>query len=164
MSAIQQTPADASAPARDALTAEPAAAFSIQLRLNEQYVQVVDFDLEAATQLVVDEPPPLGWNAGPNPTRLLGAAVGSCLGASLLFCLRKSRVAVHDLRTTVEGTLVRNERGRLRIGSLRVHLAPGVAAEDRARLARCTELFEDFCIVTQSVREGMAVALEVAPA
>ena len=137
--------------------------FSLVLRLREHYVQVVDFDLTAVTPLVVDEPTPLGWEQGPNPARLLGAAMGSCLGASLLFCLRKARIDVRDLRTTVEGTMVRNERGRLRVGSVRVHLHPTVAEADRERMARCLGLFEDFCVVTESVRHGIDVTVDVAP-
>jgi len=87
--------------------------------------------------------------------------VGSCLSASLLYCLRKSRVEVAELRTKVEGTIVRNERGRLRIGGLRVRLAPEVTQEQRERMGRCLDLFQDFCIVTESVRTGIAVDVEV---
>jgi uncharacterized OsmC-like protein len=136
--------------------------FSLVLRLHDHYMQVADFGLDGVTPLVVDEPEPLGYDRGPNPARLLAASIGSCLGASLLFCLRKSHVEVKDLRTVVTGTLVRNERGRLRIGAIHARLVPTVAEGDLPRLARCTELFEDFCIVTQSVREGLEVNVEVA--
>ena len=138
--------------------------FSIVLRLQDHYAQIVDFGFGGVAPLVIDEPPPLGQGGGPNPARLLAAAVGSCLGASLLYCLRKAHVDVTDLRTTVAGTLVRNERGRLRIGALRVQLAPTVADADRPRLARCLELFEDYCVVTDSVRDGIDIAVEVEPA
>ena len=57
--------------------------------------------------------------------------------------------------------MVRNERGRLRIGEIRVRLAPDVAPEQRERMSRCLELFEDFCTVTQSIRQGIAVNVEV---
>jgi organic hydroperoxide reductase OsmC/OhrA len=56
---------------------------------------------------------------------------------------------------------VRNERGRLRIGGLRVRLAPEVTAEQRERMGRCLDLFQDFCLVTESVRDGIAVDVEV---
>ena len=49
------------------------------------------------------------------------------------------------------------------MGALRVQLAPTVAEADRSRLARCLELFEDYCVVTESVRDGIDVAVEVAP-
>ena len=137
--------------------------FSVVLQLDDLYRQIADFGLDGVPPLVVDEPPPLGTETGPNPARLLGAAVGSCLGASLLFCLRRSHVDVTDLRTTVEGTMIRNEHGRLRIGSLRVSIVPTVAEADRARLGRCMGLFEDFCVVTESVRAGIDVEVEVSP-
>ena len=87
--------------------------------------------------------------------------MGSCLSASLLFCLRKSWADVSGLRTTVDVSLTRNERGRLRIGGIRVRLAPDLAPEQRERLGRCLELFQDYCIVTESVRDGIDVDVEV---
>jgi organic hydroperoxide reductase OsmC/OhrA len=67
------------------------------------------------------------------------------------------------MRTIVSGTLVRDDRGRLRIGGVAVRLHPRVAAEDRERLGRCLELFEEFCVVTQSVRRDIDVQVTVEP-
>ena len=113
--------------------------------------------------IVVDEPAPLGDGAGPNAARLLAAAVGNCLAASLLLCLEKSRVELRDLRATVEGVMERNERGRFRIPSLAVTLEPTVEGEPSPRYDRCLDLFEDFCIVTQSIRKGIDVDVSIAP-
>jgi hypothetical protein len=55
----------------------------------------------------------------------------------------------------------RNDKGRLRISHMTVKMFPQVS--DDARMARCRELFEDFCIVTQSVRNGIPVDVEVYP-
>lgn len=136
-------------------------AFAVNLTLRDGYSFDVEFADGEGPPLIVDELPPLGEANGPNPARLLAAAVGSCLSASLLFCLRKSRIEVAQLRTTVDGTIARNERGRLRISGLRVRLAPDVTAEQRERMGRCLDLFQDFCIVTESVRDGIAVDVEV---
>lgn len=137
--------------------------FSITLDWRGGYGFEVDFENAAIPSLLTDEPPPLGEGAGPNPARLLAAAVGNCMSASLKYCLDRSRVELLDLKTHVEGTMVRNERGRLRIGELRVRLEPTLADGDAERMGRCLELFEDFCIVGQSVKEGIPLAVAVEP-
>jgi organic hydroperoxide reductase OsmC/OhrA len=137
--------------------------FTLTLDGGDGYEQIARFDLESASPLIIDEPAPLGGGAAPNPARLLGAAIGSCLGASLLFCLRKARIDVRGVHTTVHGSLVRNERGRLRVGRVAVRLEPMVPAEQHDRIPRCVEVFEDFCIVTASVRQGIDVEVEVVP-
>lgn len=137
--------------------------FELRLAREEGFRFTVDFGQDGVPDLVVDEPPPLGEGAGPNPTRLLAAAIGDCLSASLLFCLQKRRVPVEAMQGTVEGTVVRNEAGRLRVGGLRVRLEPTVSAEHRDRIERCLDVFEDFCIVTQSVRSGIDVEVTVEP-
>ncbi|HUF25562.1 MAG TPA: hypothetical protein VMM18_01175 [Gemmatimonadaceae bacterium] len=55
------------------------------------------------------------------------------------------------------------EAGRLRIGEIKVRLAPEIAEADVPRMTRCLEVFEDYCVVTQSVREGLEVSVQVAP-
>lgn len=138
--------------------------FHLTLTREDGYRFRVDFDQEGMGVLLTDEPPPVGGGQGPNPVRLVAAAVGNCLAASLLFCLGKARVETGEVRARVEGTLVRNERGRLRIGELRVVLEPEIASEDRFRIGRCLEVFEDYCMVTESVRRGIDVRVEVEPA
>jgi len=135
--------------------------FSVDLELRDGYRFGVDFDQEWVPVLQVDEPPPLGEGQGPNAKLLLAAAAGSCMSSSLLFCLRRARVDVAGMRTRVSGTMVRNERGRLRIGEMKVTLIPSMTPEDAARSARCLELFEDFCVVGESIRAGIPLQVEV---
>lgn len=136
--------------------------FTLRLDLQNGYAFTVQFDQPEVDDLLTDEPPPLGEGRGPNPARLLGAAVGNCLAASLLFCLRKARIEVAGLRATVRGSMTRNEDKRLRIAGLRVRLEPEtVRPEDQDRMGRCFDVFEDFCIVTESVRHGIPVEVQV---
>lgn len=137
--------------------------FSITLRQQEDFRFIVEFDQPGVEPLLVDEPPPLGEGAGPNPARLLAVAVANCLSASLLFCMRKARLNPGTITTTVEATLERDERNRLRIGGLHVSIHPTLGAEDAARVERCVNVFEDFCIVTESVRKGIEVEVDVEP-
>jgi uncharacterized OsmC-like protein len=139
--------------------------FTVTLDWRDDYQFTARFDQPGMPDLATDEPAPLGAGAGPNPARLLATAVANCLAASLLHCLRKSRIDLVRLRATARGSLVRNAAGRLRIGAIQVQLAPALARpEDHDRMARCLDLFEDFCIVTESVRSGLAVAVEVVDA
>ena len=111
--------------------------------------------------MLVDEPEPLGQGRGPNPTRMLAVAVGNCLSASLLFCVGRARIDVRELKTHVDGALMRNEQKRLRIKELRVTISIDVVGTDFDRASRCLELFEDFCTVTASVRKGIPVYVKV---
>lgn len=138
--------------------------FEITMDLVDGYKFRVDFhEEEGVAPLILDEPPPLGSGEGPNAARLLAAAVGNCLSASALYCLRKARIGVHGMRTHVQATVERNDRGRLRIGAIKVQLEPEVDEEDAERMDRCLDIFEDFCLVTASVRSGIEAETEVRP-
>jgi uncharacterized OsmC-like protein len=137
--------------------------FSIALDWKQGYEFAVDFEQEGVPALLTDEPPPLGEGRGPNPARLLAAAVGNCMSASLKFCLDRSRMDLVEMSVRVDGSIVRNERGRFRIASLRVRLEPTLAEADLERISRCLEIFEDFCIVGQSVQQGIEIEVDVVP-
>lgn len=117
----------------------------------------VNFDWEHLEPLLLDEPEPIGHKKGPNAARLLGAAVGNCLSASLLFCLEKSRMELASIHTDVKGFLERNEKGRLRVTRLDVHITIDVPNEQTQRVGRCIEIFEDYCVVTASIKRGIEV-------
>ena len=139
----------------------PGKEFAVTLTLERGYRFAVDAHLPGVAPFAIDEGAPLGEGSAPDPSRVLASAMASCLGSSLLFCLGKSRVTVRGLRVEARGTMTRNERGRLRVGHLAVSLHPDVAPEDAPRMARCLELFEDFCVVTESVRHGIPVDVTV---
>ena len=132
--------------------------FTLKLTREKDYRFNVQFDLAGVPDLQLDEPPPLGGGTGPNASRLLAAAVANCLSASLLFCLGKFKQDPHGVTARVKGEMVRNEQGRLRVGSLAVDLHLEGTVE---RLAHCAEQFEDFCVVTDSVRKGIPVSVRV---
>lgn len=108
-----------------------------------------------------DEPPPLGQGTGPSPAQLLAAAVGNCLSDSLLFALRKFKQAPDPIRTESTAVVDRNAEGRLRVMEIRVRLQIGVPAASLQHLDRALAQFEDFCTVSQSVRQGLPVTVEV---
>ena len=130
----------------------------VTIRLVHDYEFVAEFnDVPGAPSILLDEPPPLGGQQGPKAAALLGAAVGNCLAASLVFCIRKSRMDVDDLTASVTTHVTRNTRGRFRISGIDVELTPQLRDAQGGRVQRCEELFEDFCTVTASVRKGIPV-------
>lgn len=133
----------------------------ISLELGAGYRFNVDFGLGGVPPLATDATPPLGSGAGPDSEMLLMAAVGNCLSASLAFSLRKFRNEGVAMHTTVDGQLARNERGRLRVHSLRVTMRLGVPVASLRLAERALAQYEDFCVVTQSVRVGIPIEARV---
>ncbi len=137
-----------------------ASQFTVHVEQVEGFEFLVRFDKEQFEPLRMDEPTPLGHDAAPNAARILAAAVGNCLSASLVFCLKKANVTTSGVTADVAVEIVRNENRKLRIGTVDVTLHTQLPA-DHPALASCLKTFEDFCIVTQSVRQGIDVAVHV---
>lgn len=134
---------------------------AVRVTQAEGYRFVVSFPDKDYEPIVGDEPAPLSQDAGPNPVRLLGAAIGNCLAASLTFCMSKKGVKLdHGVVGHVTLSLVRNEHKRLRVGAVKVAIeAPEGVPPDV--LEACRSTFEDFCTVTASVRAGIDVSVEL---
>ncbi len=132
--------------------------FSAQLRLLHGYKFEIDFGDPG--KIFSDEPSPLGANGGPNPELLLAAAVANCLAASLLFAVRKYKEDPGLICAIVNGGLKRQE-GRLRIEKLDVSLKLGNNTAALPHIESVLKQFEQFCVVTQSVRQGIEVAVQV---
>ena len=135
--------------------------FTIHLEQEQGYDFRVRFDIDQAETLLMDEPEPLGADHGPNASRLLTAAAANCLSASLMFCLAKADVPNNSIRTEATCTLGRNDKNRLRIARIDVSISAGDELLGSKKLNRCLELFEDFCVVTASLREGVEVGVKV---
>ena len=135
--------------------------FTLHLEHIEGYEFRLKFDWPELPDVTLDEPLPLGNQHGPNASRLLAASVANCLSASLFFCLSKSRTTPRGMKTAVTGSIARNDKGRMRIDRLDAAITLDTDIEQTARLQRCASLFEDYCVVTQSVRQGIPVHVTV---
>jgi len=124
----------------------------------------VRFDDTPAADLMIDESPPIGRDAGPSPARLLGAAIGGCLSSSLLFALRKYKNTPGPIGANVCIDTARNERGRLRVARISADIRLPETAASYAQVERLLAQFEDFCTVTESVRAGVPVDVRVTDA
>jgi len=54
-----------------------------------------------------------------------------------------------------------NDQCRLRVSAVRVELVAHVPEEYRDRFERCRSLFEDYCVVAESLRHGIPVEVTV---
>ncbi|PZO11668.1 MAG: peroxiredoxin [Burkholderiales bacterium] len=133
---------------------------SVSLRQQADYRFDIRFG-DNIPSLIADEPAPLGKGEGPSPAQLLAASVGNCVSDSLLFALRKFKQAPEPLRCEVTAEVGRNPEGRLRILGIHATITLGVAASALEHLDRALAQFEEFCTVTQSVRQAVPVRVTV---
>ena len=138
---------------------------SIQVQLKQK--QDYQFDIHFGNQvpvLMADEPAPVGAGQGPSPVQLLAAAVGNCLSDSLLFALRKFKQSPEPLACDVQAEVGRNAEGRQRVLAIKAVLTLGVPAASLQDLDRVLGTFQEYCTVTQSVGQGIAISVEVVDA
>jgi len=135
---------------------------AVELEQVEKYRFSARYPGEPFGPLIVDEAPPTGGDAGPNPVLSLATAIGHCLSSTLVNTLERAHVPASPLETLVEVEVGRNDRGRLRVRRLSVQIRTGpLQSEDQARFDHCVSIFEDFCTVTGAVREGIPIETRV---
>ena len=137
------------------------ASFSLTVEQESDYVFRIRFDDTGIPDLLTDEPEPLGGGNGPNPSRMLVAAVANCMSASLLFSLRKFKNTPGPLVTKATAHVGRSAEGRLRVERIDAEIALPEMAGSYVQLDRILAQFEQFCVVTESVRTGVAVNVRV---
>ena len=133
----------------------------VTLEQQEDFAFTLRFEDTGLEDWLTDEPPPLGSGRGPNPSRLLLASVANCLVASLLFALRKFKNEPGKLRAEISAKLERNAAGRWCLPRSSVVLTLVDDAANLHQVERVLAQFEEFCVVTQSVRDGIAVDVVV---
>jgi len=134
---------------------------TVRLKQQERYRFSVDFGFEDVGEFLVDEDPPLGKAEGPDPSRLLGAAIAHCMLSSLLYCLDKSRSKVDNLEATANVNFGRNEENRLRINSIDLDIRAKVPDTEISKIERCKGIFDKFCTVSQSVQKGIPIKFDL---
>lgn len=137
-----------------------AAPHSVTITRQSGYQFLVDFG-DSIPALMADEPAPLGQGNGPAPDHMLLAAVANCLSASLLFALQKFKQDPGALKATAIPVMGRNEAKRLRIERMDVQLELGRPADELEHIDRVLAQFEEFCTVSMSVRQGIAIGVRV---
>ena len=133
---------------------------TVTIRQQEKYRFEVDFG-EGMSTMIADEPPPLGGGEGPAPSQVLAAAAANCLTASLLFALTKFKQDPGTLTASATCTVDRNAEKRLRIQNIDVAITLGRKGSELEHLDRILGQFEAFCTVSQSLQDGIPIAVTV---
>ena len=110
-----------------------------------------------------------GQDEYPNASRILTASIANCLSASFTFCLLKSRVPLDNVKIKAVATTTsqRNEESRWRIPVVKVELFPIFEGENPVpenilkRFERCSRIYEKYCTVTQSIKQGIDIQTSI---
>lgn len=136
------------------------AAPSVTLTQIDAFRFVVDFG-SGLPALNVDEAPPAGGGDGPFPEQLLISGVANCLCASMVFALGKFKQNARGVSAKAGYVIGRNEEGRLRVHGIEVSISLGAPAAEMDRIERVIDQFERFCTVSESVKAGVPVTVQV---
>ena len=139
------------------------AKFEVGLTLEEEMIFKSDLGQIKMQDFFIDEKHKKEENRiGPNPAMLLALAILGCLEASFTFCLQKKNFTLEDISGRAEIVTGRNEKGFWRVKRINVTINPKI--DDpimRKRADQCRKMFEQYCIVTQSVRNGIEVNVDL---
>ncbi|MFX0139609.1 MAG: OsmC family protein, partial [Candidatus Hodarchaeota archaeon] len=95
---------------------------------------------------------------GTSPVKLLALSVLGCLAASFEFCLEKRDFSLNGLDGTAEVTISRNDKGFWRVKKINIDLNPMVDdIKMHKRADQCKKFFEQYCIISESLRKGFEV-------
>ncbi|MFX0208604.1 MAG: OsmC family protein [Candidatus Hodarchaeota archaeon] len=137
-------------------------AFTISLIKTGPIQFTTTFDKEFP-KLMFDEDKSVGGEEKyPNPSRVLIAAVASCLSATFTLCLNKARIPVDRMETKATCKIKPNEEGFLRITQIDVNMHPEWDSEIKMKKrARCVKIFKNLCVATNAVINKVPVNVDV---
>lgn len=136
--------------------------FTISIEKTGSIQFTTTFD-KALPELLFDEDKSVGGeDKYPNPSRVLTAAVASCLSASLTLCLNKARIPVASMETKATCTITPNKEGYLRISQIDVKIIPKWDSDIKMKKkTRCVKIFKNFCVATNAVTNVVPVNVDV---
>ena len=112
----------------------------------------VEFDL--------DEPISFhGTDLGPSAVEYLLIGIGGCLGTTFIYCLQKENIELEDLKIEVEGKLSHSgPKMLLRLATVNVELKfTPKEANSEVEINKCIKKFREYCIVSNSIAEGLPI-------
>lgn len=110
----------------------------------------------------IDEPGSFhGTDLGPSAVEYLLIGIGGCLGTTFVYCLRKNNIELETFEVVVDGKVSHTgPQMRLRLENVDVDLkfTPKEASSD-VEINRCIKEFTQYCIVTNSIANGLPISV-----
>lgn len=131
----------------------------VGLKLEEQMLFKCDLGQIKMHNLYIDErKKKRNDKIGPSPVKLLALSVLSCLLASFEFCLEKKNLELSDLEGKAEIIIARDKKNFWRVKKIDIDILPKIDnPEMRKRVDQCKRLFEQYCIISESLRKGIEI-------
>jgi uncharacterized OsmC-like protein len=108
----------------------------------------------------VDEPVSFhGTDLGPSAVEYLLIGIGGCLGTTFIYCLQKKNIELETFEVVVDGKVSHTgPKKRLRLENVDVDLkfTPKEASSD-LEINRCMKEFTKYCVVTNSITNGLPI-------
>jgi uncharacterized OsmC-like protein len=135
----------------------------VKVKLERDMIFKCDLGELKLGDCIIDETNKTGSEMlGPNAAQLLTMAVLGCLTSSYVFCFSKRDFTVKDLEAEAIITIFRNEKGFVRVKKIDVTIIPKIDTPVmRKRAVQCQKMFEQYCTVTASIREGIDVNVKI---
>lgn len=135
----------------------------VGIKLEEGMIFKCDLGQIKMNDLFIDEQNKKSINKiGPNPSKLLALSVLACLAGSFTFCVQKNNSLLSDIEGKAIITSKRNEEGFWRLKKIDITLNPKIDnPKMRKRVDQCQKNFEQFCIISESIREGIDININL---
>jgi uncharacterized OsmC-like protein len=131
----------------------------VSISLEEEMIFKCDFGQVKMKDLFIDEQHKKSQEKiGPNPSKLLALSLLGCMSASFAFCLQKRDFSLSDFKGKALIKSKRNAKGFWRIKEIKLELYPKIdTPKMRERADQCQKFFEQFCIISESIRDGIEI-------
>ena len=112
----------------------------------------------------VDEPEAFhGTDKGPSPVEFFLIGIGGCLGSTFAYCLQKQNVEIDTLEVVVDGQL-KHVGPKLSLKLVNIEAELLITARDTdssEKIEKCIKSFREYCIVTNSITQGVPLDVKV---
>ncbi len=137
--------------------------YKVKVKLERDMIFKYDLGELKLRECIIDETNKVESEMlGPNAAHLVALAVLGCLSSSYIFCFNKKGFSVEDLEAEANITIFRNAKGFQRVKKIDVSINPKIdSPEMRKRAVQCQKMFEQYCTITASIREGIEVNVNI---